>query len=104
VLWNPKAYANNNTMLHWVKHIYQFCLVYSILSIKQKPYLLSLDAFTAHLTLAVHCAFKAQKATVSIIPGGYTGIVQVLNVSLNKLLKDLIKKEQDNYYNCYIKE
>jgi hypothetical protein len=22
VLWNPKAYANEDTMIHWVKHIY----------------------------------------------------------------------------------
>jgi hypothetical protein len=22
VLWNPKAYANEDTMLHWIKHVY----------------------------------------------------------------------------------
>jgi len=31
-------------------------------------------------------------------------MVQVLNVSINKLLKDLIKEEQDNYYDRYIKQ
>jgi hypothetical protein len=41
---------------------------------------------------------------VSIIPKGCTGMVQVLNVSINKLLKDLIKEEQDNYYDRYIKQ
>jgi hypothetical protein len=41
---------------------------------------------------------------VSIILKGCTRIVQVLNVSINKLLKDLIKEEQDDYYNCYIKQ
>jgi hypothetical protein len=41
---------------------------------------------------------------VSIIPKGCIRIVQVLNVSINKLLKDLIKEEQDDHYDCYIKE
>jgi hypothetical protein len=41
---------------------------------------------------------------MSIVPRGCTRIVQILNVSLNKPLKDLIKEEQDNYYNHYIKE
>ena len=30
-------------------------------------------------------------------------MVQVLDVSINKLLKDLIKEEQDSYYNQHIK-
>jgi hypothetical protein len=39
---------------------------------------------------------------VSVIPEGCTGIVQVLDVSLNKPLKALIKEEQDNHYDCHI--
>jgi hypothetical protein len=31
-------------------------------------------------------------------------MVQVLDVFINKLLKDLIKEEQDSYYNQYIKD
>jgi hypothetical protein len=31
-------------------------------------------------------------------------MVQVLDVSLNKPLKDLIQEEQDNYYNTHIDE
>jgi hypothetical protein len=103
VLWNPKAYANEDTMIHWVKHIYWFSSAYSTLGVEQEPCLLALDAFAVHLTPAVHCALKAQKTTVSVIPSSCTGIVQVLDVSINKPLKDLIKEEQDNHYNCYIK-
>jgi hypothetical protein len=47
----------------------------------------------------VSSALKQQKVTVSVIPRGCTGYVQPLDVSLNKPLKDLIKEEQDNYFN-----
>jgi hypothetical protein len=93
VLWNPKAYANEDTMLHWIKHIYRFSSAYSTLGVEQEPRLLSLDAFSAHLTPAVLRVLKANRTTVSVVPGGCTGMVQVLDVSLNKPLKDLIKQE-----------
>jgi hypothetical protein len=85
-----------------VKHIYRFFLAYLTLSVKQEPCLLAFDAFLAHLTLAVRHALKAQKTTVSVIPRGCTRMVQVLDVSINKPLKDLIKEEQDNHYDCHI--
>jgi len=84
--------------------MYQFSLAYLTLGVERKPRLLSLDAFLPHLTPAVSHALKAQKVTISVVPGGCTRMVQVLNVSLNKLLKDLIKEEQDNYYDTYIDE
>jgi len=84
--------------------MYQFLLAYSTLGVKRKPRLLSLNAFPPHLTPAVSRALKAQKVTISVVLGGCTRMVQVLDVSLNKLLKDLIKEEQDNYYNTYINE
>jgi hypothetical protein len=65
---------------------------------------LSLNAFSAHLTPAVRRALKVEKTTLSIIPGGCTGIVQVLDVSINKTLKDLIKEEQDNHYDQHIEQ
>jgi hypothetical protein len=104
VLWNPKAYANEDTMLHWIKHIYRFSSAYSTLGVEQEPRLLSLDAFSAHLTPAVLRVLKANRTTVSVVPGGCTGMVQVLDVSLNKPLKDLIKQEQDDHYDRNIEE
>lgn len=66
---------------------------------KQEPCLLAIDAFALYLTLAVYYALKAQKTTLFVILRGCTKIVQVLDVFINKLLKDLIKEEQDSYYN-----
>jgi len=103
-MWNPKAYANKDTMLHWVKHIYKFSSAYSTLSVEQEPRLLSLNAFSAHLTPTVRSALKAQKTTISVVPGGCTRMVQVLDVSLNKPLKALIKEEQDDHYDRHIEE
>jgi hypothetical protein len=91
-------------MLYWIKHIYRFSSAYSTVGVKQEPRLLAIDAFAPHLTLAVRRALKAQKTTLSVILGGCTGMVQVLDVSINKLLKDLIKEEQDSHYNQHIED
>jgi len=65
--------------------------------IEVEPRLIALDAFKAHLTLAVCTELKKQKTTLSAIPGGCTGLVQLLDVLINKPLKALIKEEQDNH-------
>jgi hypothetical protein len=91
-------------MLYWIKHIYQFSLAYSTIGVEQEPRLLAMDAFAPHLTLAVRRALKVQKTTLSVIPGGCTGMIQVLDVSINKLLKDLIREEQDNHYDLHIED
>jgi hypothetical protein len=85
-------------MLHLVKHLYQFSSIYSNLSIKREPQLLCLNAFKAHLTPAVASVLKRQAITTSVVPASCTGYVQLLDVSLNKPLKDLIKEEQDAHF------
>jgi len=62
-----------------------------------EPRLIALNAFKAHLTPAVRAELKKQRTTLSAIPGGCTGFVQPLDVSINRPLKDLIKEEQDAY-------
>jgi hypothetical protein len=58
-----------------------------------EPQLIALDAFKAHLTPAVRAELKKQKTTLSAIPSGCIGLVQPLDVSINKTLKALIKEE-----------
>jgi hypothetical protein len=41
---------------------------------------------------------------MSAVPGGCTGFVQLLDVSINKPLKDLIKEEQDDYWDQHLNE
>ena len=55
------------------------------------------------MTIPVTSAFQKQKTTISIIPGGCTGFVQVLDIVLNQPLKRLIKEEADEHYDTNIK-
>jgi hypothetical protein len=73
-------------------------------TLKQNLDLLSLNAFKAHLTPAVLAELRKQKTTLSAIPGGCTGLVQPLDVSINKPLKALIKEEQDNHWDQHLEE
>ena len=75
---------------------------YGHIGIEQEPRLLSLDAFVAHLTPAIRTHVRKNRTTLSIIPGGYIGYIQVLDVSLNKPLKALIKEEYNDHYNQHI--
>jgi hypothetical protein len=77
---------------------------YGHIGIEKKPCMLCLDAFAAHLMPSVRSTVKEHKTALSVIPGGCTGYVEVLDVSLNKPLKDLIKEEHDAYYNQHIEE
>ncbi len=43
---------------------------------------------------------KDLNTTTSIIPGGCTGYVQVLDVSVNKIIKDLIKQFKEDHYDA----
>jgi hypothetical protein len=104
VCFNPKAWANKNTLLSWLKHEYRMSSAYRHIGIEQEPRLLCLDAFVAHLTLRVCATAKAQKTTLSIILGGCTGYIQPLDVSLNKPMKALIKEEYDDHYGRHIDE
>ena len=58
------------------------------------------------MTQQLHSEFKKLNYTTSYIPGGYTGFVQVLNISLNKPLKVLVAQatadHADKYYERYI--
>jgi hypothetical protein len=89
-------------MLHWIQHDYRKCSPFS--SRDTEPQLLAIDAFRAHNTLEVIGALQKLKATVSLIPSGCTGFVQVLDIALNQPMKILIKQEADDHYDTHIKQ
>jgi hypothetical protein len=101
VLFNPTAWATEKTMLWWIQHLYRLASPYGTWDIE--PKLLALDAFRAHMIALVISAFQKQKTTISMILGGYTSFVQVLDVALNQPLKRLIKEEADEHYDANIK-
>jgi hypothetical protein len=57
---------------------------------EKEPQFLCLDAFAPQMTKALQGKFKKLNCTTLYIPSGCTSFVQVLDVSLNKPLKDLV--------------
>jgi len=53
--------------------------------------LLAIDLFQAHQIAEVLYTFRDNDITVSLIPGGCTGLVQPLDVSINRPFKDILK-------------
>jgi hypothetical protein len=82
--------------------LYCLALPYRTCNLESK--LLAIDIFRAYITELVTTAFQKQKTTISIIPEGCTGFIQVLDIVLNQPLKRLIKEEADIYYNQNIKK
>jgi len=66
--------------------------------------MLYLNAFSPHLTPTVRSYVKQNRITLSVIPGGCTGYIQPLDVSLNKPLKALIKEEHDDHFDQHMDE
>jgi Tc5 transposase DNA-binding domain len=119
VIFNEKAYANTSNLVTWVKRQYSVASAYP--SSDREPRLLCLDAFAPHKNKGRKDPGKeSQKAiekrlaeealqqglreelaklnvTTSIIPGGCTGYVQVLDVSVNKLIKQYIEEEEERW-------
>ena len=48
--------------------------------------------------------FAKLNVTTSIIPGGCTGYVQVLDVTVNKIIKQYIKDAEDRWVNEHLDE
>lgn len=84
VKFNPTAYANSTNIVEWLDE-----QVVPVL--QSQPTLLAMDLFAAHKMEEVLDTLRAHDITVSVIPGGCTGLVQPLNVSINRPFKDILK-------------
>jgi len=73
-------------MVHW-----QWIEEQLVPSLDEKPALLALDLFGGHKTDDVLDTFRAHDITISIIPAGCTGLLQLLDVSINGPFKNLLK-------------
>src|SRR4051812_13121143 len=106
---DEKAYANTANLTWWIKQMYSSATAYPLSN--QEPRFLSLNAFAPHKNKGWKNPSKespkarekrlveeeAQKklcmeleklnVTISIIPGSCTGYVQVLDVTVNKIIK-----------------
>ena len=127
VIFNEKAYANTSNLISWVKHQYSVASAYP--THDREPRLLCLDAFAPHKnkgrknpprkesqkamekrlaeeTLQQRLREELAKlnVTTSIIPGGCTGYVQVLDISVNKLIKQYIEEEEEKWIDEHMEQ
>lgn len=68
ISYQKKAWMDERSMLKWISDIW-------IKYTKNKPSLLFLDSFTAHLTDKAKDAVQRSNSTVIVIPGGWTSIL-----------------------------
>ena len=84
-----KAWFNEDVMLHWVEHVlapYVSTAPAGIIPI------LFLDSFKVHLLGSVTDAIQNLGVQVEFIPGGCTGLVQPIEVEINKPYKSNMTK------------
>ena len=88
VIFNSKAYSNEEVTLDWIHQD----LLPAVTSNgdTSDPRLLSLDVFAGQKTATVLHAFRSNKIVTAFIPEGCTGLVQPMDTSINKVLKEHI--------------
>lgn len=84
VEFNETAYMNDALFLKYIE-------LYLIPVLGGRPSLFALDMCTSHKTPAVLDTLRKQKIIPSLIPAGCTSLVQPLDVSINKPLKEHIR-------------
>jgi len=85
VYFNPNAYANETVLLHWINNLLVPALPVS------RPSMLALDVAKFHKTDTILNALRSHDIIPAMIPPGCTGLVQPLDVSINKPLKDILR-------------
>jgi hypothetical protein len=99
VAFNKTAWADGSNLKDWVKK--QYAVASPYFEREKEPRFLCLDAFAPQMTKTLQGEFKKLNCTTSYIPGGCTGFVQVLDVSLNKPLKDLVAQAASDHADKY---
>jgi len=89
IKFNPKGYANSAIMLFWL----EFMLL-PVLGTGAT--LLVIDHFKFHSTQEIKDWLRTHGIVPSLVPGGCTGLVQPLDVSVNRPFKDILKQVIDD--------
>ena len=89
-----RAWMDEAVMLQWVKEVLEPWSKHVPAGIV--PYLL-LDSYKCHLMSSVVRAIQDLGIEVDHIPGGCTGLVQPLDVGVNKPLKNRIRRKWEEY-------
>ena len=85
----PKAWFNEATMLDWVDHVLKPDVAMAPVGIIP---ILFLDSFKVHLLGSIADAIQGLGVELKIIPPGCTGLVQPIDVGINKPFKANMRK------------
>lgn len=85
---NEKGWMSEEIMLEWLAEVWKKRKN----SFFQPSGLLIMDSMRAHLVDSVKAAARKNAATLAIIPGGLTKILQPLDLAVNKSFKSKIRK------------
>jgi len=88
VEFNPTAYNNKQLFLKYIDQ-------YLIPTLNGEPGLFVFDSAEFHKTTAVLERLQQHDIVPSIIPGGCTSLIQPLDISINKPLKEMIRDFTD---------
>jgi DDE superfamily endonuclease len=84
---------NSRLMLDWIAKV----IGPWVRSKNGRPTIVILDEFSAHLTSNTKDALEALGCNLVTITGGYTWLLQVMDVGLNKPFKNYLRDD----YNCW---
>ncbi|RPA93736.1 hypothetical protein L873DRAFT_1703897, partial [Choiromyces venosus 120613-1] len=94
VRWNETAYANSKLLIDWINNLL-------VPGLPSGPCLLALDVAKFHSMESVLTTLRSHDIIPSLIPPRCTGLVQPLDVSINKpfksMLRDILEELLDQY-------
>ena len=84
VFFNPNSYANETVQVDWITHML-------VSNLPPGPRLLAMDVAKFHKTKLVLSTLQSNNIIPSLIPPGCTGLLQPLDVAINKSVKDILR-------------
>lgn len=111
VRFNEEGYANETVILEWINkqlvpaihraHPFSGSISTATglptgISAPNVPGFIALDSASFHKTPTILETLKKHNITPSIIPGGCTGLIQVLDVGVNRTFKDFLKEAMED--------
>uniref|UniRef100_K7GCQ4 HTH CENPB-type domain-containing protein n=1 Tax=Pelodiscus sinensis TaxID=13735 RepID=K7GCQ4_PELSI len=90
---HPKGWIDEPLMLDWLQMVW----VKRPGGLMRKRSLMVLDAFWCHHMKSVKKRLQQDKTDLAIIPGGMTKILQPLDVTVNKPMKDALRRKWNTW-------
>ena len=90
---HPTGWMDEGGCMKWIKEVWNVRPG----GLRKERSLLVWDQFRSHLMESVVANVREQNTDIAVIPGGLTSLVQPLDVSINKLFKDMMRKEWNEW-------